>query len=101
VFDRNAVILAATVPMTAFVGYIASAGTPYKISGPLVVLGAAVLVSVVIGGYRQRQGALVRAWFATIAVLALIAGLYGGMALLAPTVCHPWSTASVCSQATY
>jgi hypothetical protein len=95
------VALVATVPMAVFIDYTASAGSPYKTGGPIVVLGAALLISVLVGAYWHRQGqqwALARAWVATVAILTLLALAYNGMALLQPTVCHPWSTDSVCDQ---
>lgn len=98
---RHIALLATTIPMTVFVGFIASAGTPYKIGGPLVVLSTALLVSVTVGAYWQRQGrpcALFRAWIITIAALAFIAGIYGVTALFAPTICHPWTVGAVCDQ---
>jgi len=99
--SRHIALLATTLPLAVFVGFIASAGTPYKIGGPLVVLSAALLVSVAVGVYRRRQGrpwALLRAWIFTIAVLAFIAGIYGMTALFTPTICHPWTVDAACDQ---
>lgn len=93
--------LIATAPMAAFVAYTASAGSPYETVGPIVVLGVALLVSVLTGAYLHWQGqywALSRAWFATIAALTVLALVYNGMALLQPTTCHPWTVAVVCDQ---
>lgn len=88
-----------TVPLAVFVGYTAAAGSPYNTVGPIVVLGAALLISVLVGAYRHRQGqqrALARAWVATIAVLTVLALAYSGMALLQPTICHPWTATAEC-----
>jgi hypothetical protein len=93
--------LVATVPMAVFIAYTASAGSPYKTGGPIVVLGAALLVSVLIGAYLHCQGqrwALASAWFATIAALTVLALAYNGMALLQPTICHPWTVVAACDQ---
>lgn len=95
------VALVATVPMAVFIDYTASAGSPYKTGGPLVVLGAALLISVLLGAYWHRQGqqwALAKAWVASVAVLTLLALAYNGMALLQPTTCHPWTVDAVCDQ---
>lgn len=93
--------LIATVPMAVFIAYTASDGSPYKTGGPIVVLGAALLISVLIGAYLHRQGqrwALGSAWFATVTVLTVLALAYNGMALLQPTTCHPWTVDAACDQ---